>query len=265
MATRCGADPLPADATYPSCGLSLGAEPVTLAVRSRRIWPAVYGLMLPDGRARVRRSILRAGSADACGVEEMFRPRGFGGRAQCGRVRGDDRRHPPGDDRGSVPRGGDLRAVIAIALILFGLLRRVLDASLVMAPLLMSALLTLLVAVVLPLPLNFANIIALPLLLGVGVSFNIYFVMNWRAGQHRPLGSATARAILFSALTTGTCVWITGVVGSPRHVEHGEAFAYQSGVHVAGELKNIPPCWLHDALVENMEAMIAWRATPRCC
>ena len=39
------------------------------------------------------------------------------------------------------------------------------------------------VAVLLPLPLNFANIIALPLLLGVGVSFNIYFVMNWRAGR----------------------------------------------------------------------------------
>ena len=35
----------------------------------------------------------------------------------------------------------------------------------------------------LPLLLNYANIIALPLLLGVGVSFNIYFVMNWRAGQ----------------------------------------------------------------------------------
>jgi predicted RND superfamily exporter protein len=53
-------------------------------------------------------------------------------------------------------------------------------------------------------PINFANIIALPLLLGVGVSFNIYFVMNWRAGLRMPLGSATARAILFSALTTGT-------------------------------------------------------------
>ena len=88
-------------------------------------------------------------------------------------------------------------AVIAIAVILFGLLRRVLDAALVLAPLLLSALLTLLVAVVLPLPLNFANIIALPLLLGVGVSFNIYFVMNWRAGQQRPLGSATARASCF--------------------------------------------------------------------
>ena len=73
-----------------------------------------------------------------------------------------------------------------------------------LAPLLLSALMTVLVAVLAPVPLNFANIIALPLLLGVGVSFNIYFVMNWRAGQNSILGSATARAILFSALTTGT-------------------------------------------------------------
>jgi predicted RND superfamily exporter protein len=42
------------------------------------------------------------------------------------------------------------------------------------------------------------------LLLGVGVSFNIYFVMNWRAGATRFLGTATARAILFSAATTAT-------------------------------------------------------------
>ena len=63
----------------------------------------------------------------------------------------------------------------------------------------------------LPLPLNFANVIALPLLLGVGVSFNIYFVMNWRAqggvtapDGRGPLASPTARAVAFSALTTGT-------------------------------------------------------------
>ncbi|MEJ0069566.1 MAG: hypothetical protein WDO24_13475 [Pseudomonadota bacterium] len=36
--------------------------------------------------------------------------------------------------------------------------------------------------VALGLALNFANIIALPLLLGIGVAFDIYFVMNWRAG-----------------------------------------------------------------------------------
>jgi len=101
-------------------------------------------------------------------------------------------------------RSAALIAFVSITVILLLALRRVVDVCLVLAPLLLSALLTLLVAVLLPLPLNFANIIALPLLLGVGVSFNIYFVMNWRAGRHAVLGSATARAIVFSALTTAT-------------------------------------------------------------
>jgi predicted RND superfamily exporter protein len=79
-----------------------------------------------------------------------------------------------------------------------------LDVALVLAPLLLSSFLTVLVCIFMPLPLNFANIIALPLLQGVGVSFNLYFVMNWRAGEQRFLASPTARAILFSALTTGT-------------------------------------------------------------
>ena len=95
-------------------------------------------------------------------------------------------------------------AVLAITVILAVALRRVRDVALVLLPLLLSALMTVLVAVLLPLPLNFANIIALPLLLGVGVSFNIYFVMNWRRGLHNPLQSPTARAVVFSALTTGT-------------------------------------------------------------
>ena len=83
-------------------------------------------------------------------------------------------------------------------------LRRLFLVGLVLAPLLLSALLTVILVVLIPEPLNFANIIALPLLLGVGVSFNIYFVMNWRAGITGPLASPTARAVLFSALTTGT-------------------------------------------------------------
>ncbi|HLB97065.1 MAG TPA: MMPL family transporter, partial [Acetobacteraceae bacterium] len=101
-------------------------------------------------------------------------------------------------------RDAAVLAMAAIAAILFVVLRRLREVLLVLAPLTLSSLLTLLVAVLLPLPLNYANIIALPLLLGVGVSFNIYFVMNWRAGRTALLGSATARAILFSALTTGT-------------------------------------------------------------
>ncbi len=105
-------------------------------------------------------------------------------------------------------------ALIAITVILAVALRRVGDVLLVLAPLLLSSMLTVVAAVLLPLPLNFANIIALPLLLGVGVSFNIYFVMNWRAGRDHPLGSATARAVLFSALTTATAF---GSLALSRH------------------------------------------------
>ena len=53
-------------------------------------------------------------------------------------------------------------------------------------------------------PLNFANIIALPLLFGIGVAFHIYFVMAWRAGAEHLLNSSLARAVFFSALATAT-------------------------------------------------------------
>jgi uncharacterized protein len=101
-------------------------------------------------------------------------------------------------------RTAAILALLTSAILLAVVMRHVLDTILVLAPLLTSALLTVVAAVLLPLPLNFANIIALPLLLGVGVSFNVYFVMNWRARRTGPLGSATARAVLFSALTTST-------------------------------------------------------------
>jgi predicted RND superfamily exporter protein len=52
--------------------------------------------------------------------------------------------------------------------------------------------------------LNFANVIALPLLLGIGVAFNIYFVMSWRHGQRCFLASSLTRAVIFSAATTAS-------------------------------------------------------------
>jgi hopanoid biosynthesis associated RND transporter like protein HpnN len=112
-------------------------------------------------------------------------------------------------------------AVLAITLILFLALRRVLDVALVLAPLLLSSLLTVVVAAWLPLPLNFANVIALPLLLGVGVSFNIYFVMNWRAGLRSHLASPTARAVMFSALTTATAFGSLALSGHPGTASMG--------------------------------------------
>lgn len=93
-------------------------------------------------------------------------------------------------------------AVAAITVLLAAILRRVRDVALVFAPLLLSAILTLAVTVIVGMPLNYANIIALPLLLGIGVAFDIYFVMNWRRGVTEHLQSSTARAVLFSAFTT---------------------------------------------------------------
>ena len=93
---------------------------------------------------------------------------------------------------------------VAIAIILMIFLRSARDSALVVITLALSAFLTALFARLAGMSLDYANIIALPLLLGVGVSFNVYFVMNWRAGMKNLLGSATARAVLFSALTTGT-------------------------------------------------------------
>jgi hopanoid biosynthesis associated RND transporter like protein HpnN len=137
-------------------------------------------------------------------------------------------------------RDAAIIALIAITVILFLALRRVLDVSLVLAPLILSALLTLLVAVLLPLPLNFANIIALPLLLGVGVSFNIYFVMNWRAGRRAVLGSATARAIVFSALTTGTAFGSLALSAHPGTASMGRLLLISLACTLLASLVFIP-------------------------
>ena len=137
-------------------------------------------------------------------------------------------------------RTAGLLALAAIAVILAITLRRAREVALVLAPLLLSALMTLLVAVLLPLPLNYANIIALPLLLGVGVAFNIYFVMNWRAGRHAVLGSATARAILFSALTTGTAFGSLAASHHPGTASMGELLLVSLGTTLLASLVFVP-------------------------
>ncbi len=109
-----------------------------------------------------------------------------------------------------------------------------------MAPLLVSGLLTLLVIVLLPLPINYANIIALPLLLGVGVAFNIYFVMNWRAGRHAVLGSPTARAIVFSALTTGTAFGSLALSHHPGTASMGDLLLISLACTLLASLVFIP-------------------------
>jgi uncharacterized protein len=106
---------------------------------------------------------------------------------------------------------------IAITILLLIVLRRVRDVAITMAPIVLTGLLTLGTCVVIGQPLNFANIIALPLLFGIGVAFHIYFVMAWRAGGEHLLQSSLTRGIFFSALTTATAfgsLWMSSHPGT---------------------------------------------------
>ena len=108
-------------------------------------------------------------------------------------------------------------SAVAIVVLLALVLRRATDVMLTMAPVLLSGLLTFATCGVLDLPLNFANIIALPLLFGVGVAFNIYFVTAWRAGETAMLASSLMRAVIFSALVTATAfgaLWLSSHPGT---------------------------------------------------
>jgi uncharacterized protein len=108
-------------------------------------------------------------------------------------------------------------ALLSIGILLWITLRRVGDVLLTLVPLLLACVVTLEICVLIDLPLNFANIIALPLLLGVGVAFKIYYIMAWREGQTNLLQSVLTRAVTFSACTTATAfgsLWFSSHPGT---------------------------------------------------
>jgi hopanoid biosynthesis associated RND transporter like protein HpnN len=108
-------------------------------------------------------------------------------------------------------------ALASIAVLLWIVLRRFSDVLLTLIPLLLAGVVTLEACVLIGMPLNFANIIALPLLLGVGVAFKIYYITAWRAGQTGLLQSSLTRAVIFSAMTTATAfgsLWLSSHPGT---------------------------------------------------
>jgi uncharacterized protein len=108
-------------------------------------------------------------------------------------------------------------ALLVISALLWLALRRVTDVLLTLVPLLVAGAVTLEICVLIGLPLNFANIVALPLLLGIGVAFKIYYVTAWRSGRTNLLQTSLTRAIFFSALTTATAfgsLWLSSHPGT---------------------------------------------------
>ncbi|EMG39079.1 hopanoid biosynthesis associated RND transporter like protein HpnN [Desulfocurvibacter africanus PCS] len=98
-----------------------------------------------------------------------------------------------------------LIAVGLISLFLLLVLRSARETALMLMPLTLAILYTLGAMTALGIAFNFANIIVVPLILGIGVDYSIHLVQRYRSGNESAeelLGTATARGVLFSALTT---------------------------------------------------------------
>jgi predicted RND superfamily exporter protein len=99
-----------------------------------------------------------------------------------------------------------LSAAIAISTLLFVLWQRPKDVGLVLAPLALGSMLTCASMALLDMSFNFANVLVLPLLFGIGVDSGIHLVHRARrdasTSGHSLVESTTAGAVFYSAMTT---------------------------------------------------------------
>ncbi|MDP6979474.1 MAG: MMPL family transporter [Myxococcota bacterium] len=98
-----------------------------------------------------------------------------------------------------------ISAIVVIWVLLWTLWRRPAPVLLATAPLLLSSLMICAMMAILDLPFQFANVVVIPLLLGIGVDSGIHLVHraeNLKSAADELMGTTTARAVFFSALTT---------------------------------------------------------------
>jgi hopanoid biosynthesis associated RND transporter like protein HpnN len=109
-------------------------------------------------------------------------------------------------------------AAFLIAVLLVALWRNWLDALLVALPLALASLFTATGGVLLGVPFNFANVIVIPLLLGMGVDTGIHLVHRYRIEKlpdGNLLHTSTAGAVVLSSLTTAASF---GTLGLSSHL-----------------------------------------------
>ena len=226
--------------TLAQINASLQAQPVTLETLPedlRRDWVA------PDGRARIEVSPRAAAHPASGAAEENDRLRRF---VAAVRTLAPDAGGAPVSIQesartvvGAFVEAGVL-ALVAITALLALVLRHVGDVLRTLASLLLGGLVTLGLCVACGIALNYENIIALPLLFGIGVAFNIYFVMAWRHGRTHLLQSSLARAVIFSALTTATAFGSLWLSSHPGTSSMGELLAMSLACTVAAALFILP-------------------------
>ncbi|HSF47409.1 MAG TPA: MMPL family transporter, partial [Burkholderiales bacterium] len=133
-------------------------------------------------------------------------------------------------------------ALIATVALLALVMRSVVDALLVIVPLLLALALTLASSVLFDLPFNFANIIALPLLVALNNAFGIYLVTRRRTGIDFAalFKSSTPRAVLFSGLTTLVSFGALAVANHPGISSMGVLIALSLSYALAATLIVLP-------------------------
>lgn len=138
-----------------------------------------------------------------------------------------------------------IAAVVSFAAIgglLVLVMKPVWDAGFVFAPIIWAAIVTIGVAVAVHLPFNLANIIALPLLFGLGVAGSVQFVIRTRTeqGTRQALNSSTPRAVVFSFLTAISSFGSLAVVPHPGIATMGILLTIALTIALLGTLVVLP-------------------------
>ena len=105
-----------------------------------------------------------------------------------------------------------LTALITVSILLFWVTRNARLVLIMLTPLLLAGVLTTATGVLFNLPYNFANVIVLPLLIGIGVDSSLHIALSAAQGKAKEQGrlekrpsmfdNVTPRAVIFSAVTT---------------------------------------------------------------
>lgn len=140
-----------------------------------------------------------------------------------------------------------LGGAIAITAFLLWLWRNVWDTVLALFPLVLAGVVSCAGMVLLGLSFNFANVIVLPMLLGMGIDNGVHLVHRHRTNPEEEdvLGTSTARAVFFAALTTVLCFGIL-------------AFAPHRGMAAIGKFLTLGVAATFVSYVVVLPAVLDW-------
>jgi hopanoid biosynthesis associated RND transporter like protein HpnN len=131
--------------------------------------------------------------------------------------------------------------VVVVTGLLWVTLRSLRLSLLAVAPLALAGLMTMAHAAVFGPDLNLANVIALPLLFGLGVAYDIYYVAAWRDGRRDLLASPLNRAVIYSAITSAAAFGALMVSPHPGTASMGVVLTVSLFYSLAAVMLVLPP------------------------